>query len=443
MEVGIVKIIKKIKNSELLRGSAIALFFRALGIVSQYLFIFLLARFYGAETVGIFSLTFIILQFSGILGRLGTDSAILKFSAEYKSKHKWSKLRRVLNDAYLITTVTSCLISFFVYHLAEHISIHIFNKAHIASYIRIISLGIMPFSLLFVNFEFLRGLKKIALYVGLQSGIPYSMATLFLILGIFYDMDESIIFFGIILAFGITFLISLFFANRSFPLNESEQDRPMRNQLLSYALPLMIASSVSYLSGWFDTIVLGNYWTESDVGIYSICLKIGIVISIPLVAVNSISAPKFAEHWGNNDIEKLQKVAQDSTNLIFFSSLPILLIIFLFPTTILNLFGTEFIKGKTALLIIAIAQFINAMSGSVGLLLQMTKYQKVFQNIILLAVCLNIVLSFILIPKFGIVGAAIATSICLIFWNVTSVLFVRKEIGFWITNLKDVLKRLV
>ena len=74
-----------------------------------------------------------------------------------------------------------------------------------------------------------------------------------------------------------------------------------------------------------------------------------------------------------------------------------------------------------ALLILAFSQVINAMSGSVGIILNMTGKEKVFRNILFFALAINIVLNLFLIPIYGIEGAAIASASSLIYWKIVIV----------------------
>ena len=94
---------------------------------------------------------------------------------------------------------------------------------------------------------------------------------------------------------------------------------------------------------------------------------------------------------------------------------------------LLSFFGTEFLIAKNTLLILLIGQIVNAMSGSVGFILQMTGREKVYQNILLLTLVINITLNIILIPKFGIEGAAIASAFSLLLWNLCSVFYIYRK----------------
>ena len=143
-----------------------------------------------------------------------------------------------------------------------------------------------------------------------------------------------------------------------------------------------------------------------------------------LFAIESIAAPKFSELYANKKMDDFKKIIHQSTKLIFWTSTPILILFLLFPSFFLGLFGEEYIIGKTVLILLVISQFITSCSGSVGYILQMTGKQKTFQHIIFSSAIINILLNFILVPIYGITGAAISSLISLIFRNFVSVYMV-------------------
>lgn len=139
--------------------------------------------------------------------------------------------------------------------------------------------------------------------------------------------------------------------------------------------------------------------------------------------------PKVAESFKKGDREKFNNIISFSTNLNFLTTIIIVVLILIFRTQILGLFGEEFKEGESALIILCLAQVINSFSGSVGVILQMTGNQLVFQNIILMALFINICLNLILIPLYGSFGAAITTLISISFWNITSVLYLKRKLN--------------
>ena len=95
---------------------------------------------------------------------------------------------------------------------------------------------------------------------------------------------------------------------------------------------------------------------------------------------------------------------------------------------LLTIFGAEFSTGQWALIVLVIGQVVNAMTGSVTLLLNMSGKQAALRNVALVALMIQVLLSFILIPPFGILGAAISSTISLSFWNIICTLIVQKQL---------------
>ncbi len=168
------KISNKLKNdihlAEILKGSSIAFVLRIIGIIAGYIFTLLITRGYGAEAMGIFALSFTLLQISSVIGRLGMDTALLRFVAEYSSQGKWEIVKDIYKKAIKLVIPFSLFLSVLVFFLSPYIAEYIFKKPHLASYFQIASIGIVPFVLLFIHTESLRGLKKIKEYMFIQQG---------------------------------------------------------------------------------------------------------------------------------------------------------------------------------------------------------------------------------------------------------------------------------
>ena len=111
----------------------------------------------------------------------------------------------------------------------------------------------------------------------------------------------------------------------------------------------------------------------------------------------------------------------------FFPSIGLSLI--LFGKWFLLLFGNGFIKGVTALSILSIGQIVNAATGSVCILLVMTGYERDAVAGIGVSVVINIIMNVLLIPKWGIIGAAISTAFSLILWNILLTIWVYRKPG--------------
>jgi len=419
---------------ELFRGSGIAFIFKIAGLLLSYIFTLLITRMYGAATMGLFALSITILTILAMLGRLGFDTALVRFVAEYSSQGRMDLVREVYIKALRIVLPFCFLLSVLFFFSSSYVADNIFHKNHLSPYLKIISLVIVPMAMIFMNSEGLRGLRKIKEHAFLQDISILLFAAVMLTFSFFIAQDNHAPLIAYIISIagvaGLSVLLWIKHANIS---SFSNGNNLKSVNLLTVSLPMLLTSSLFLVMWWTDTIMLGIFRTEGEVGIYSVALKIATLTSITLFSINTIAAPKFAEFYGKGDMNSLEKIIKQSSKLIFWSSLIIILCIFLFPSSILGLFGASFKAGIYALLFLSFGQFINAASGSVGWILQMTGRQKACQNITLLAAAMNIVLNALLIPKYGINGAAVASMICTIFWNLTSVLYIRSH--FHITTL--------
>ncbi len=433
------KIQQDVHFAELIKGSGVSFVFQVLGIACGYVFTLLVTRNLGAKAWGIFTIAFTVLQITSVIGRLGMDTALLRFVAEYSSQKKW----KLVQDAYLkalkLIVPFSLFLSLILFFLSPYIAKYVFHKNYLATSLRITSVVLVPFVLLFVNRECIRGLKRIKEYAFLNNvAVPF-LASLFLLISFHFCKRSFTPIIVYISSIFVSFLFSLFLWIKNLKsvqfsvLNSSGTFKTYipsaisYRSLLSVSIPMLLSASMFLIMQWTDTIMLGMFRSAQEVGVYNVAFKISMITSITLTAINTIAAPKFAEFWGRRDIKGLGKVAQQSTKLIFWTSFPVLLIFWLFPEYILSIFGEEFRVGSTVLRILTFGQFVNSISGSVGYILQMTGKQKVFQNIILCATIINIVLNYLLIPRIGIMGAAIASMISVVFWNISSVSYIMQK----------------
>lgn len=410
--------------AELVRGSGVAFILRIFGIICGYIFTLLVTRTLGAEAWGIFALCLVVLQISSVIGRLGMDTALLRFTAEYTAKGEIGTLKEIYKKALTLVVPFSIFVAILVYFLSPILSAKVFHKPYLTPYFKIISLAIVPFVLLWIHSESIRGLKKIKQYMLLQQTGIFLVALLLFLAGLLFIKTKflPILSYGVsIIIFAITssYLWRKYLIHLLATFTTSPPSPISYKSLLSVSIPMLLSSSLALIMGWTDTIMLGIFRTEEEVGIYNVALRVSMITSITLMAINTIAAPKFAEFWGKKDINGLAKVAQQSTKLIFWTSFPILLLFLIFPKSILGIFGDEFKAGAVALMILTAGQFVNAAAGSVGYILQMTGKQKFHQNIILIGALLNVLLNWLLIPIYGIVGAAVASAVSIIFWNVS------------------------
>jgi len=216
---------------------------------------------------------------------------------------------------------------------------------------------------------------------------------------------------------------------------------PLRS-LLHQGWPMLLVASGALILSWSDMIIIGMFLSEGDLGVYAVASRTVMVTMLILIAMNSITGPKYARLFSKNKIIEIARLAHVSS-LILLTVVSIPTFIFLvYPEWILGWFGLEFEVGASILSVLSVGQFINVSCGSVGYLLTMTGKEKVLRNIMLVTALVNIIVSLYLVKPFGVIGVAYATAFSVILWNVWAMVEVRKHLGFWTISYSHLFKLL-
>lgn len=432
--------LKKLKSkfsfSDLAKNSSMSFGLRIIGLVLGYIFTLMLSNYFGAESVGFYALAFVFLQMVSMIARLGMDMALVKFIAEYKEKKQNFFIKQLYFMVLKLIFPITILLSIVAFTLSPYIAKYLFNKEQLGFYFQLASLGILPYTFIFIHSESLRGLHKIKEYMFLQNISTTLFALMVVGMAILYSIKALVVpVVALIVGIYVTFIFSVWLWKKHLSILLQGMKYSLSNEnyaltykkLFSIAVPMTLTSYLAIVMGSTDTVMLGMYATEKDVGIYSVVLKLTAMTLIVFMAVNTLTVPKFAAYWGNGNLDLISKLSKESTKLILYVSLPIFIVIWLFPIPILSMFGMEFIEGANALIIMTIGQFLFIIAGPVWQIMNMTNKQKVFFYFSVLSALVNVMLNYILIPIYGLAGAAFATVAGGIILNILSILYIKKE----------------
>ena len=199
--------------------------------------------------------------------------------------------------------------------------------------------------------------------------------------------------------------------------------------LLRASLPLLVVSAANLAMNWTDILVLGIWSDPQQVGIYGICARLAGTTSFVLVAANSVVAPRLAVAFADKNHERLSSLAQRSVFWTSIAVLPLVVVLLAFPALVLQIFGKSFQDGAWAVRILALGQLISVSLGPVGYLLVMTGREKHFRNATVIGALLNLAGNLVLVPFFGIIGAATATAFSLAVMKILAWFWVWRELG--------------
>lgn len=424
---------KKLKNilldsdfKEILTKGSSFLVFRLFGALVGYFFILYISNNYGADVYGLVALGFSIFLIVGVFGRLGLDINLVRFFSQNKNDTETG----IFYKSIFISFLFSSFLALFLFLFKDIIVIKLYQdpKPELLTYLPWL-LGAIPFwNISLICASYLRAKKNNNAFAFIENPSRFLFSLIIIVL-VSYFTDApplSIVkahFWGVI----ITALIGLTIVFKNLR-NLKIKSSVTSIVFIKDSFPMLLSSSMLILLGLTDTQVMGIYETNSNIGVYNVCLKLATLTTLSLQAINSILAPKIAKSFANGDND-YKKLITFSTKLNFVITVIIVSIILFFNDFFLGLFGESFKAGAAILFIFCVGQIINSFSGSVGVILQMIGKQKIYQNFVVSALIINLILTFVLTPLYGGIGASISTVISMTFWNIGSAIYLKKEMN--------------
>jgi len=204
-----------------------------------------------------------------------------------------------------------------------------------------------------------------------------------------------------------------------------------RKQQWSKSLWAMtFVASTSLLLSQTDIVLLGLFRSQDEVGVYGAAARIANLAGFGLVAVNLIVMPLLAQFYAQEDRSGIQSTLHASARLAVGFVLVIGSLLAWQAPWVLGLFGSEFVTGVDMLRILLVGQVVNAFAASSGSLMVMTGHERQAANVLAAVVVLNAIVSLVLIPLYGGVGAAAATAFSIALWSVLGLVFVHRRLRY-------------
>lgn len=418
-----------VHTREVIYSASLALLVKIIAAAGVFALNLVLARMLGASGSGVFFLALSIIIVISTICRVGLDSTIVRFISTCLSVGKVSKVLDIYSKSVNYTLFCTITFTIIMYFTASWLSHNVFHEPLLESQIKIMVFGIVPLSLLAIHAYVFQGLKKIVLHTSVLS----VWTPLFALVIMYFFIDKASLEVAAYAYVSASFL-TLIIAYISWKVVTSEIDtsnieKVDSKELLKVSIPVLWIVILNLIITWSPILLLGAWSNSESIGVYSAASRLALLTSFILIAVNSIAAPKFAALYHTRDIEGLQAVYRSSLLLMIFAASPILLAFLIVPEWFMGLFGEEFLVGKNALIILAVGQFVNVMTGSVGQILLMCGYEYILKRIAILCAILSVSLGFALIPSYGLLGAAFSTVVVMIVQNLLATLAVKRMLG--------------
>jgi O-antigen/teichoic acid export membrane protein len=356
--------------------------------------------------------------------RVGADNSLLRFIPEYGETSR--RTQSVVTLAYTVSLVMSIVVGFGLYVFAPTLSELTINEPLFADSLRIIAF-IIPFhTLANISASVFKSLEQMGYTIAIKSLSRPFFELLFVggavLLG--YSVVGAAA--GLVVSGIITFLVAVFLLLQRTELGTVRcPTRSETVEYLNFSVPLTFNQVGSLLYKRVDLVMVGLFLSSSSVGVYQVSVTLASFLVLPLTAFNQLFPPIASRLYTNGELSELGDLYATVTRLVFTISLFPSMYVIANAGTALQIFGSGFTEGASVVILISVAQLINAAVGPSGYLLMMTDHQYLSTVNQIVSGGANIVLNYFLITELGLIGAAVATA------SVTAVINVLRVGQVW------------
>ena len=362
----------------------------------------------GPAEYGLLSIGLAVFGMLSVLSVLGLDTGVVRYLSEYKSKKDFSSVAGTVVGA----LKTSLFVSFFIgaalFLFAPFLATVIFHSNALVLLLRFFAVMIPFYAARDIMLAAVRAATQESYFDVIVRNVGENTLKLiftFLLIG-FGAVGAVSATAG---ALFVSFLFALYFCLRYIPYSPGAEQKL---HLLQYSIPLLFSTLLIQIFVWSGTLIMGYYRSPAEVGIFNAALPTAKLLSIIPGGIGSLFLPVMTELYTQHKELEARTTYLAATKWIFFMNLPIYVIIMAFAQPLLSLiFGAEYGAGALALAIVATSYLLlQAALPSIETLKALKKTPLVLLDTGVAAV-LCIVLSFLLVPQYGVTGGALATGL--------------------------------
>jgi len=392
-----------------------------------FLFILLVSRTLGPENFGILALCLSVAGVAQALGTFGLPITIQRFLSGQGEKDAGELFGTII----VMGISTAIITSIGLFLLAPWLGENLFSKSNLVIPLRLFCIIVF----LTILYSLLRALLQSQLKArSIMWGDLTKQGGKIIIFLIFAVVSPTVLTatWAIILSTFFAVIIAGNYVIKYFHKPDFRNIREKGSKVLAYSAPLVIVGFSYFFAQQADRLMLGFFSTSRDVGLYSVASTLALLLGVLHASLVSVFMPIASESFRKKKPDDMHDSYLFISKWVGFINGIILLIYMGCGTLILNVFGAEYATTSNycVLVILAFLYYIGSIAGPTGALLLMGNKQNLELMNALLFLIMNISLNILLIPKFNIIGAAIASLCSGVFFNIIQLIEIKILFNF-------------
>lgn len=433
--------------NRVLKASSLVFIGLIISKILGYAYRIVVARYYGKEIYGLFLLGLMIVMFVTTIAEFGLSEGLIRYISFYRGKKDNEKIKTIFRSATKLVSLTSIVFLIALFFLSDYISNNLFHNPSLSIILKIFSL-VIPFSLLSnLYLATIKSFEEIGwysfIYNILQNVVKIGALALLIVIGIGSENAVIISFISGIIAM---FIVARIFLKSKLSLvfEKSHKDKKLLQEVFSFSWPIMLSGVVSMFLFWIDTFSIGLFYGGDEgaslVGIYNAAVPLASLLLIAPEIILQLFLPLINKEFAQDNKGVIMGVSKQLSKWVSLVNIPILIVMLLFPGVIINFFfGQSYLAAETSLRILAVGLFISSISGVFRGLITMSGKSKFIFYTLLGTGVFNGLLNFLLIPRFGLAGAATATTTAYLLLTLAFLFESKRLVGFWAIK-RDMIK---
>jgi O-antigen/teichoic acid export membrane protein len=412
------------------RDAATAFAIRILSAAILYLSQVLLARWIGGHDYGIYVTVWSAVLALSSLTQLGFNTALIRLLPEYRERGETNDLRGLLLGSRLLAVTAATLVA-----LSAIVLLVWLGPASNSPYVwpAILILACLPMCALS---DVQDGIGRGQGWLAVALAPPYILRPLLVLLVLFtarmlgLTMEAATACIAAIVATWSATLVQLLLIERRLASTVGRGPRRYRlRSWLAISLPLLAIAFADVVLQTADVLVISRFLPPDQVAIYFAAAKTMSLVMFVHYAVGSAVARHVSMLNTRGDRARLQREVQRAVHWTFWPSLAATVLILAAGWPLLWMFGPRFTDAYPAMVVLAAGFLIRSSFGPAEFLLNMQGEQRVCAIVLASAAALSVVLNLILVPVFGILGAATATAFAISCGAIANGLVARRRLG--------------
>ena len=372
----------------------------------------LIARELGRAQLGRYAQAYALMAILALLSLSGLRTGMLRFVAVHRAERDAGALRGVVRLGIAFTTGASVLLGIGLFLGAPWLVEVVFHDERLVLALQFVALALPASTLMDSALAATQGYRTMKPYATI--GLIFEPLARLGLTALLLSRDTGLR--GAMAALLVSNVVAALLASVALYRLLGAPTTPIRYNargLFRFSMVSWVASLATTGLIWADTLLLGIFRSSAEVGVYNVATRLVTLATFVMPAINSSLSPRIADLYHRGQTAALGRAYAAATSWILRLSLPAFVALVVFPRDLLAIFGRGFQVGAAVTIILAAGKLIDAGTGPCGLMLNMSgrPLWNMVDNIAVLV--LNVALNLVLIPRFGIVGSAVAWAISL------------------------------